>query len=361
MKDYKQVTDSVFKKAEQRIAEKKRRTAIIRRNAIAASGMAAALLIVLLQNDDIRSALRSLPKLASSGWSDHESKSSHSTTAAITSETSTKKHITTAKTTSSESTTTTSTTTETTTTETTTTTTAERTAAPVTEAAITVTTTVQPTTSKPSKIKGKPLIYIGDWSDTVKSATSDVIELENGMRIGLEYGAIDYRNKFKAGDEIKYNANYVYDNNDDIYYYVDGYIDYDELRNGHLHFSEYITETDNEPYKEYYNFDDPYEEVFDGAIFTDYNTILSYPNFSFKEQTVYKIEARNIKIIESPYSHFIKTEDGQEWYLSQILNLSDEQVESISPGDTISFAGYFMHHDYDNSLSSLAIVIKKEK
>lgn len=363
MKDYKQVTDSVFKKAEQRIAEKKRRTAIIRRNAIAASGLAAALFIILLQNDDIRSALNSLPKLASSGWFDKAQQSKHATTTLVTTQTPTKKHTTTSKTTSTETTTTETTSTSTTETSITIEVTDTTTTEAATMTAI-VTTTSPPTVEeeKPSKITGKPLILIGNWYDTVISATSDVIELENGMKIGLEYGAVDYRNKFKTGDVIKYTANFVYDNNDGIYYYVDGYIDYEEKRNGYLHFPEYITEIDNAPYKEYYGFDDPYEEVFDGGAFIDYNTLLSYTNFKFAENTVYKIEAKNIKLVDSPINDFFKTEDGQLWYISdsKVLNFTSKQFESLKIGDTISFAGYFAYYESDNSLSPFAIVIKKE-
>ena len=55
MKDYKQVSDSVFRKAEERIAEKKRRAVILRRNVLIASGLAAVLIagIGIWKNDDI--------------------------------------------------------------------------------------------------------------------------------------------------------------------------------------------------------------------------------------------------------------------------------------------------------------------
>jgi hypothetical protein len=60
MKDYKQVSDSVFRKAEERTAEKKRRHAIIWRSSLIASGMAAVLIagIGIWKNDDIRDVLK---------------------------------------------------------------------------------------------------------------------------------------------------------------------------------------------------------------------------------------------------------------------------------------------------------------
>ena len=58
MKDYKQVSDSVFRKAEERMAEKKRHAVILRRNVLIASGLAAVLIagIGIWKNDDIRNA-----------------------------------------------------------------------------------------------------------------------------------------------------------------------------------------------------------------------------------------------------------------------------------------------------------------
>ena len=60
MKDYKQVSDSVFRKAEERMNEKKRRAAMIWRNSLVASGMAAVLLVGvgIWKNEDIRNALK---------------------------------------------------------------------------------------------------------------------------------------------------------------------------------------------------------------------------------------------------------------------------------------------------------------
>ena len=365
MKDYLQVTESVFKKAEQRMAEKKRRSAIIRRNAIAASGLAAALFIVMLQNDDIRNALKAIPRSASKGLFGNEHQSQRPTTAFVTTQTTTQKYTTTSRTTAKGTTTTETTSTTTTETSTTTSTTAAPTThaatVPVTTAAI-VTTTTPPPPLKPSKTEGKPLIYLGNWGDPVISATSDVIELENGMKIGLEYGAIDYRNKFKPGDHLKYNANFVYDNKDGMYYYVDGYIDYEEERNGHLHFSEYITEIDNAPYKEYYGFDDPHEELFDGAAFIDYNTLISYNTLQYTESTVYKIEVKNFKLVDPPIKNYLKTEDGQLWMLShsELLNMSQNEFETIKSGDTVSFAGYFAYHEFDHMFTPFVFVMKKE-
>ena len=63
MKDYKQVSDSVFRKAEERMAEEKRRALVLRRNIIIASGIAAVLIagIGIWKNDDIRNALHRDP------------------------------------------------------------------------------------------------------------------------------------------------------------------------------------------------------------------------------------------------------------------------------------------------------------
>jgi hypothetical protein len=362
MKDYLQVTESVFKKAEQRIAEKKRRSAIIRRNAIAASGLAAALFIVMIQNDDIRNALKAIPRSASKGWFGNEHQSQRPTTESVTTQITTQKYTTTSRTSTTETTTTETTSTTTTDTSTTTSTTATTTTEAATAAVIVTTTAPPPPPPKPSKTEGKPLIYLGNWGDPVISATSDVIELENGMKIGLEYGAIDYRNKFMPGDVLKYNANFVYDNKDGLYYYVDGYIDYAEERNGHLHFPEYITEIDNAPYKEYYNFDDPYEEIFDGAAFIDYNTLISYNTLQYAENTVYKIEVKNFKLVDPPQKGYLKTEDGQLWIISDqhLQNMSYQLFETLKSGDIVSFAGYFSYHEFDHSFSAFSAVIKKE-
>jgi hypothetical protein len=358
MKDYKQVTDSVFKKAEQRIAEKKRRAAIIRRNAIAASGMAAALFIVLLQNDNIRSALKSLPQLASSGWSNHGSKSSHTTTAEVTTElTTTQKHTTT-KTTSSETTTSETTTTETTTT-TTTTTTAQKTEAPVTEAEITE-TTAQPTTApppKPSKIEGKPLTYLCSLSPTVIHASNTRLELDDGIIIDLEYGSENYIGQFKVGDEIQYNAYFVYNDEDDIYYYKNGYIDYLDAEKSiaNIYDIDY-PDVDCTSYKKYYDHEGA---PFDGAPLMDYNTFMTYPDFCFKTDVYYRLDARKLKLIDVDGSR-VTSDDGQEWQLNTMLCASDVDIYSLKPGDVISMAGDFSCWDSGNVLSALCYVIKIE-
>ena len=359
MKDYKQVTDSVFKKAEQRIAEKKRRSAIARRNAIAASGIAAALFIVMLQNDNVRSAIKSLPKLASSGWFDKSEHNKYTTTSSSTTQSPARKQVSTTKTTSTESTTE-STTTETTTTTVTTTETTTTTAAAATEPVhVTADAVPPPVEEKPSKVAGKPLLFLGDWSNVVSSATSDTIVLDTGMRINLEYGAIDYRNKFKTGDTIKYDANFVYDDSIDTYYYVDGYIDFEELRRGKFNIPENITTIDTKPYEEYYNCTEC-DDLFDGAPFIDYDIIRSYEHFKFFEVTSYKIEAKNIRIKTAYSDNHIVTEDGQEWYLSRCQNVPYDSPLNLKNGDVISFIGYFMYYNSNNTLSSFEYMIKLE-
>ena len=59
MKDYKQVSDSVFRKAEERMNEKKRRSAVIWRRSLIASGMAAVLIVGvgIWKNESIRGLL----------------------------------------------------------------------------------------------------------------------------------------------------------------------------------------------------------------------------------------------------------------------------------------------------------------
>lgn len=353
MKDYKQVTESVFKKAEQRIAEKKRRSAIARRNAIAASGLAAVLFVALLQNDGIRSAIKSLPKLASSGWwTNDERKSSHTTTTTATTGTTTAKTNTSHTATETTTTETSSTETSSTTTSTTTTTGA---------ATKKVTTTAEPDPKPKSPLEGMIFFALQNAGTPIRSVTDDIIELETGMRIGLEYGNIDYRGFFKAGEEIKYVANFAYDAENDIYYYIDGFLDHPEPRQGHLYFDEPITEMDFESYKKYYNFDDPGQTVFDGAIPIDYNDILAIPSFTFQEgSNAYKIEARNIKIIDRFDNHYFTTEDGQKWFFSRAENMSDKQLVSIQNGDVISFIGYFFYYDFDKALTSMNLIVKIE-
>ena len=358
MKDYKQVTDSVFKKAEQRIAEKKRRSAIARRNAIAASGIAAALFIVMLQNDNVRSAIKSLPKLASSGWSDKSEHNKYTTTSSATTQSPARKQVSTTRTTSTESTTE-STTTETTTTTVTTTETTTTTAAATEPVHVTADAVPPPVEEKPSKVAGKPLLFLGDWSNVVSSATSDTIVLDTGMRINLEYGAIDYRNKFKTGDTIKYDANFVYDDSIDTYYYVDGYIDFEELRRGKFNIPENITTIDTKPYEEYYNCTEC-DDLFDGAPFIDYDIIRSYEHFKFFEVTSYKIEAKNIRIKTAYSDNHIVTEDGQEWYLSRCQNVPYDSPLNLKNGDVISFIGYFTYFSSNNTLSSFEYMIKLE-
>ena len=169
MKDYMQVSDSVFKKAEQRIAEKKRRSAIVRRNAFAAAGAAAVLFVVLLQNDDIRAALKALPKLASNAWSDDTPATTQITTqppvttTETTTTTNTAKHTTTEK--------------ATTTTETTTTT--------------AITTTSPPVTTSPTENMIK--LYLINDGTRVTSADYESITLSNGYRVNFKYGDPDLR------------------------------------------------------------------------------------------------------------------------------------------------------------------------
>ena len=63
MKDYKQVSESVFRKAEERMNEKKRRAAVIWRRSLIASGMAAVLLVGVgvWKNESIRGLLKRDP------------------------------------------------------------------------------------------------------------------------------------------------------------------------------------------------------------------------------------------------------------------------------------------------------------
>ena len=353
MKDYKQVTQSVFKKAEQRIAEKKRRRSIIRRNVLAGAGIAAVLCVVLLQNDDIRSAIKSLPKLASSSWSNKSSKNSYTTTNASTTAVTTKKSHVTTKNTTAETTSETTTTTETTTTETETTTTLAI-GQPSEE---TVATTAPPAPEKPSKIADKPLLYLNSLHANVTYASGDILELDDGNTISLEYGAEQFRNRFKAGDQLQYNANFVYDNGDDVYYFVDGYIEDSDFEYDPDTYQDEFTSIDTAPYEEYYGHKG---QPFDTAPIIDYKLLHSYSNFSFKSDVYYKMEARNIKIASFESSYEFTTEDGQLWRFNSFMNMSNIDFRSLKPGDTISFAADFMYNDSDDVLVALAFVMKKE-
>ena len=89
MKDYKQVSDSVFRKAEERMNEKKRRAAAIWRRSIIASGMAAVLLVGVgvWKNESIRGLLKRDPHSSEISVIEEETTGTATVTMAVTTET----------------------------------------------------------------------------------------------------------------------------------------------------------------------------------------------------------------------------------------------------------------------------------
>lgn len=89
MKDYKQVSESVFRKAEERMNEKKRRAAVIWRRSLIASGMAAVLLVGVgvWKNESIRGLLNRDPHSSEISVIEEETTATASATMAVTTET----------------------------------------------------------------------------------------------------------------------------------------------------------------------------------------------------------------------------------------------------------------------------------
>ena len=205
MKDYIQVSESVFRKAEERMAEQKRRSAIKRRNVLAASGAAAVLFVVAMQNDDISNLIKSIPQKVSSSWFGSEPTTTQITTQTTTTKTasSTAAVTTTARTTSE-------TTTETETTETTT---ASTTTAAAETTAQAVVTEPPVTTQSVDSMKQFFMIAL---STRVVAADYDTVTLSNGYRISFIHGDYDLRGVFRVDDIIFYKASFAYDKNNDI-------------------------------------------------------------------------------------------------------------------------------------------------
>ncbi|MCR4795994.1 MULTISPECIES: hypothetical protein [Ruminococcus] len=363
MKDYIQVSESVFRKAEERMAEKKRHSMKVKRNTLAATSAAAVLFVVLMQNESISNAIKSFPKFVSNVWSGEET-----TTTQLTTQTTV---TTTAEVTTTETTEASTTDTEATSTTTTTTTTTE----PV--------TTEQPVTETVSPIADLPRVYTGTWADVVSvSANDDMLVLDNGLRIGLAYSEKDLRGEFKAGDSIKYEGTFAYDKKKNIYYFIKGWLeidpwslappklepdsdaeeytepDYDDYTDPY-----YDDYTEPEDLEEYNTVEDEYRFVYieDGAPAMDYSDILDSPDFKFVNRQFYKIKGNNIRIkaVEYPY---ITTEDGQKWFfIANADGLTEDEKRELKAGDIISFIGYFDYLDYEDVLSSLESHITKEK
>ena len=359
MKDYMQVSDSVFKKAEQRIAENKRRSAIVRRNALAAAGAAAVLFVVLLQNDDIRSALKALPKLASNACSDDTPATTQittqppvTTTETTTTTTTTAKHTTTEKTT--------------TTTETTTTT--------------AVTTTSPPVTTSPTENMIK--LYLINDGTRVTSADYESITLSNGYRVNFKYGDPDLRGLFKADDIVSYKCSFAYDKNTNTYYYLNGCFEAEqkviEPSPGYDENGDYIEPVTDEyrgapdpppENKDDYDKDKEIAKLkYDDSIpAIDYKDIQENPDIlkaagdtEDTEPIILKIKVTGLKIIESDYFRKV-SEDGRKWYLctSMADGMTYDDLIAIDKGDIIDMVGLFRYDSEDDTICASDICIKK--
>ena len=363
MKDYIQVSESVFRKAELRIAENKRRSTIVKRNVIAASGAAAVLIAGVWQNDDIRNAITSLPELASRGWS-HESNASSTSTSTATTLTSATSETTTSTTSeTSTKTETAKTTTEQTSTETTTETT---TTAPA--------TSTQPTTTM-SKLSQYPHMNISNGGVNVSSATDTMLVLENSMRINVAEGENDLSGVFHEGDEVQFDADFAYDGGEDIYYYNKGSF---HLHDVHIYSSENqpneeeVTEPVTEEESVFNEEDYPINELGEKLdyvpwlVYTpddpaiEYSFIKENKNFKFIDMQSYKIHAADVKV-KSYDNYMLVTDDEQEWYLNRgsVFGTTLEELEALEEGDTLEFVGYFIARENISSLSGMEVRIEK--
>ena len=378
MKDYIQVSESVFRKAEERMAEKKRRSMKVKRNTLAATGAAAVLFVVLMQNEDISNAIKSFPKFVSSMWSGDEPTTTQMTTQPTV--------TTTAAVTTTQAVTDT---TETTTEETTTTS--------------TTTTTTQPVTTEPpivttvSPIDGLPRMRSGSWSEEVVATTNDTLTFANGMTINFAYGSPDFRNQFKVGDEIIYSGSFAYDKSNKIYYYLsEGRFEkcgglsvqsayheeqetektteyHNDNTNDDKQYDDHEGYPDDYPedYDDYEDYEDddygdyvdkPFEYVDDGTPAMDYAEIINDPDFVFQDRNFYKLKVNGIKV-KSKEGAYIISEDGQKWIFSthSLSGMTESEVYGIKEGDVLNMEGYFYYLAFDSSIYNLEMKIEKVK
>ncbi|MCR5600204.1 MAG: hypothetical protein K6G33_05620 [Ruminococcus sp.] len=353
MKDYMQVSDSVFKKAEQRIAEKKRRSAIVRRNAFAAAGAAAVLFVVLLQNDDIRAALRALPKVASNAWSDNTPATTQITT---------QPPVTTTETT------------------TTTTTTAKHTTTEKTTTSTETTTTTAVTTTSPTENMIK--LYLINDGIRVTSADYESITLSNGYRVSFVYGAPDLRGLFKEDDIVSYKCSFAYDKNANIYYYLNGCFEAEQKvikpSPGYDENGDYIEPVTDEyrgapdpppENKDDYDKDKELAKLkYDDSIpALDYKDIQENPDLLLAafgtdpfEPVHIKIKVTGLKIVESDWYEKV-SEDGRKWYLctSMADGMTYDDLLAIDKGDIIDMIGFFSYDPDKDVIIASDICIKK--
>ena len=365
MKDYIQVSESVFRKAEERMAEQKRRSAIKRRNVIAASGAAAVLFVVAMQNDDISNLIKSIPQKVSSSWFGSEPTTTQITTQTTTTKTasSTAAVTTTARTTSE-------TTTETETTETTTASTTTTAAETTAQAVVT-----EPPVTTQSVDSMKQFFMIA-LSTRVVAADYDTVTLSNGYRISFIHGDYDLRGVFRVDDIIFYKASFAYDKNNDIYYYLNGCFEAEQRTIETDENGNYI-EPYTEPYRgapepedqrtDKYNKNEVLRKLKynDSIPSLDYRDIIADPSLlisgeGFDEDTIYKIKVSSMEIKEAD-GFDKKFEDGREWYLYASITdgMQPEEIYDLKAGDVIDMVGLFRYENDTGALSAVDIYIKK--
>jgi len=355
MKDYIQVSESVFRKAEERMAEKKRRSMKVKRNTLAATSAAAVLFVVLMQNDTISDAVKSFPKFVSSVWSGDEP-----TTTQIIPQTTV---TTAAPVTTTEKKTETTTETETTTTTTMAVTEPVTTEAPVTEAVTSVDDMKQ--------------LYMVCLDTRVVEADYNTVTLSNGYKVSFEYGKYDLRGLFKVDDIIFYRASFAYDKEKGLYYYLDGYFEV-EYREPSPSIESEEEGENTEPVTEEFigapipppdpeTKDDELRKLkYDESIpALDYKDVIEDPSLlspgaAFIEGSIFKIKVTGMEIKEAD-GYYKKFADGREWYLhnTYIDGMEDDEIYALKEGDVIDMVGFFSYYEEDDSLWAIDFYIKK--
>lgn len=356
MKDYIQVSESVFRKAEERMAEKKRRSMRIKRNTLAATSAAAVLVVVCMQNESISNAIKSIPKFVSSVWTDEEPATTQITTQPVT--------TTAVHTTTSEITTETTSETETETTTTTEIVTAE----PVTEPTTTIVT---------GPTDNMKRVYMVALDTRVVEADYDTVTLSNGYKVSFIYGEYDLRGLFKVDDIIFYRCSFAYDQSCNIYYYLDGYFEaeqrwieppsYDEVS------GEYTEPVTDEfrgapiPAPDPINKEKELRQLkYDDSVpALDYADILADPSMltsgeTYEDMPIIKIKVTGLKIAEADGFNK-RSEDGRNWFL--YTNLTDgmeyDDIYDLKEGDVIDMVGFFSYDKSSDTLDADDIYIQK--
>lgn len=348
MKDYIQVSESVFRKAEERMAEKKRRSMKIKRNTLAATSAAAVLVVVCMQNESISNAIKSIPKFVSSVWTGEEPTTTQITTQPVT--------TTVVHTITSEITTETTTETETTTT------TETVTAEPVTEPA---TTTVTEPTDNMKKV------YMVGLDTRVVEADYDTVTLSNGYKVSFIYGEYDLRGLFKVDDIIFYRCSFAYDQSRNIYYYLDGYFEAEQRtiessdENGESVTEEFRGAPIPAPEPENKEKELRQLKYDDSVPALDYADILADPSMltsgeGYDDMPIIKIKVTGLKIAEAD-GYNKRSEDGRNWYLYSNLTegMENEDVYNLKEGDVIDMVGFFRYYKDEDTLDASDIYIQK--